>query len=131
MKIRLAAAQHAITAFDQLTDRQHHTERWIADAVRQGAQWMLFTEYGSMELTSLLPEAWRYDLYAQVSGFQRLQADLLDTFSSLARQWNVVIIAPTFPVQEADKIFKRAFVFSPSAFLRLEIRVLKRRLCLK
>jgi len=63
MPLCLAAAQYPITHFSQLADWQSHTARWVADAAGRGARLLVFPEYGSMELVSLLPESERRDLH--------------------------------------------------------------------
>ncbi len=113
MPIRLAAALYPITAFTQLADWQQHTAGWVADAVRQNAGLLVFPEYGSMELASLLPGQARSDLRQQVSGLERLKADFLNTYAALARRHSVLIVAPSFPVREGDRVYNRVFVFSP------------------
>lgn len=113
MKITLATAQYPITEFSHFADWQQHTERWVADAIRQGAQLLLFPEYGSMELSSLLPEDEKRDLRKQIVGLDRLKSAFIDTFSVLARQNGVVIVAPSFPVQEDGKVYNRVFIFGP------------------
>jgi predicted amidohydrolase len=113
MKIRLAAAQYPITAFPHFADWQEHVGRWVADAARQGAQLLLFPEYGSMELASLLPDEERGDLRRQIDGLERWRPDFLETFTALAREWNVVIAAPSFPVREGGEVFNRVYVCSP------------------
>ena len=82
MSIRLAVALYPITAFTQLADWQQHTADWVADAVRQNARLLLFPEYGSMELASLLPAPARSDLRRQVSGLERLKNDFLENKKS-------------------------------------------------
>lgn len=112
MKTVIATAQYPITAFTDFDGWKNHTAEWVAAAARRGARLLLFPEYGSMELASLLGAAERSDLRQQVGGMERLLGDFLEVFSTLARQWQVIIVAPSFPVQDGGRVLNRAFVFS-------------------
>lgn len=110
--IRVAAAQYPITQHKSLDHWRLHTEQWIAKAARQNAEILLFPEYGSMELVSLFSDEIRADIRWQVRELDSLKADFCETFTTLTRKYQVTIIAPSFPVLEADKIYNRAFVFT-------------------
>lgn len=112
MTIIVASAQYPITEHKSLDYWRIHTEQWVAKAAHQNAQILLFPEYGSMELVSLFSDETRADIRWQVRELNSLKADFCETFSGLARKYQVVIIAPSFPVIEDDKIYNRAFVFS-------------------
>lgn len=112
MTISIASAQYPITEHKSLDHWRLHTEQWVAKAARQDAQILLFPEYGSMELVSLFSDEIRTDIRWQVRELDTLKADFCETFSNHARKYQVIIIAPSFPVLEGDKIYNRAFVFS-------------------
>ncbi len=110
--MKIAAAQYPITFFSSFAEWQEHISRWVEEAARQGAQLLVFPEYGAMELASLLPDAERNDLRLQISAMDRLRADFLATFAELSRRWPTVIVAPSLPVTEGGQVFNRAYVFS-------------------
>lgn len=112
MTITVASAQYPITEHKSLDHWRIHTEQWIAQAARQNADLLLFPEYGSMELVSLFSDDIRADIRWQVRELDSLKADFCETFANLARKYQVNIIAPSFPILEADKIYNRAFVFT-------------------
>lgn len=112
MKVTIAAAQYPITEFGKLAQWEDHVEQWISDAVHRGAQLLLFPEYGSMELASLLTAEERSDLRKQVGGLDRLKDRFLEIFSNLASHYRVVIVAPSIPVLEGTRVLNRAYVFS-------------------
>ena len=112
MNITVAAAQYPITEHKSLENWRLHIEHWVADAVKQGAQLLLFPEYGSMELVSIFPQEIRDDIKKQVMELQKLRSDFCNVFSELARKWNVIIVAPSFPVLEEGNVHNRAYVFS-------------------
>ncbi|MEA5458452.1 carbon-nitrogen hydrolase family protein [Arcicella sp. LKC2W] len=112
MKITIATAQYPINFHQSLTDWQKYTKNWVKSAVEQKAELLLFPEYGSMELTSLLSEEIRHDLQKQVLEMDSLKDFFCETYSYLAKKFEVIIVAPSFPVLENDKIYNRVFVFS-------------------
>lgn len=112
MTITVALAQYPITEHKSLDHWRVHTEQWVAKAARQKADILLFPEYGSMELVSLFSDEIRADIRWQVKELDTLKSDFCETFSNLARKYQVIIVAPSFPVLEGDKIYNRVFVFS-------------------
>lgn len=113
MTLTLAAAQYPITEFSDFAQWKRHTAQWVGDAAQRGARLLVFPEYGSMELASLLTVGEKADLRKQVEGLSRLRGDFQEVFAGLASQWKVTIVAPSFPVIEAEKIVNRAYVFGP------------------
>lgn len=117
MTVKIASAQYPITTHVSFADWQQHTEKWVKNAIDQEASLLLFPEYGSMELVSLFSEDIQQDIQLQVKAMQQLYVDFCTTFTSLAKQFNVTIIAPSFPVTEGDKTYNRACVFSPAGMM--------------
>lgn len=112
MKIKVAAAQYPITEHTSAEAWSEHMEQWVADAVQQGAQLLLFPEYGSMELVSIFSQDIRNDIRLQVRELQSVRAQFCQVFEALAKKWEVIIVAPSFPVLEEGNIHNRAYVFS-------------------
>ncbi|GAB3164378.1 carbon-nitrogen hydrolase family protein [Telluribacter humicola] len=112
MKVTIAAAQYPITEHKTFADWRTHIEEWVADAARQQAQLVLFPEYGSMELVSLFNPEVQTDLTRQVRELDSLRQDFCQAFADLARQYNLIIVAPTLPVIEEGNLLNRAYVFS-------------------
>lgn len=113
MKTVLATAQYPITQHSGFEAWRDHTEQWVLNAVRQKAQILLFPEYGSMELMSLLDEATQKNLRGQIQSLQRYRDDYWQVFAQLARRHEIILVAPSFPVAQGEKIYNRAAVFSP------------------
>ncbi|WP_343634156.1 carbon-nitrogen hydrolase family protein [Fluviicola sp.] len=116
MEVTLALAQYPITFHHSLEDWKSHTENWVAGACSQGAQILTFPEYGSMELTSLFPEAVRNDLKLQIDRMQELLPYFIDFFRELAEKYRCVLVAPSFPVDLGDKTVNRCFVFTETGY---------------
>lgn len=110
----VATAQYPITEHSNFQNWAIHTERWVFDATNQNADLLLFPEYGSMELVSIFPDAIRSNLRQQVVEMDSLKNDFCATFAALAAKYQVVLVAPSFPVIEGNKVVNRSYVFSPS-----------------
>ena len=54
--MKIAAAQYPIGRFDSFKAWAGNAAAWVANAAKDGAQLLVFPEYGGMALTSLLPE---------------------------------------------------------------------------
>lgn len=113
MTVRIASAQYPVTYHPSWQKWRAHTEQWVRQAVTDGAQCLLFPEYGSMELVSLLPPAVQADIRAQVREMGPLREDFCTVFSDLAQKFGVIIVAPSFPVWEGESVLNRCFVFGP------------------
>lgn len=113
--IKIAAAQYPIDFFQDLNDWQKKTAMWVQEAADSGAEYLVFPEYGAMELTSLLNENERKDLSLQAKFLIKFIDVFKQTFLDLAKKHQVCIIAPSFPFyQTEDLTTNRVFVFSPS-----------------
>jgi predicted amidohydrolase len=109
----LATAQYPITFHAHADDWAAHTAAWVREAAARDARLLLFPEYASMELASLMPEDARRDLHAQIRQITLLQPHFMAVFGQLAQQYGLMIAAPSIPVQVADKTFNRCYVFGP------------------
>jgi predicted amidohydrolase len=113
MEVTLALANYPITFFDSFSNWQAHTRRWVESAAAQGAQLLVFPEYGAMELTSLLPEALRSDLHEQLEAMQTFLPGFIETFEQLAKAFSCRVVAPSFPVRAGGRMVNRAYVTGP------------------
>lgn len=112
MKAKIAAAQYPISKHTDLNSWKKHTENWVLKAVEKGAELLVFPEYGSMELVSILSIDAQQDLHLQIEEMQQFLDEFKETYRNLAIQNNVIIVAPSFPVKMGENYFNRAFVFS-------------------
>jgi predicted amidohydrolase len=112
--VKLALAQYPIGKFASLADWQRNATRWVDEAAGNGAQLLVFPEYGGMELTSLLPEALQKDLRGQIPALEKFHRDFILTYDALARKHGVAIVAPSLPVRatgDDDAIVNRVYRF--------------------
>lgn len=117
MNVTIAAAQYPITEHQSWSDWQTHTEGWVSRAVQQGADLLVFPEYGSMELVSLFSQEIRQDIRRQVREMDALKADFCQTFADLARKYQISMVAPSFPELVGKELYNRAYVFSPKGLV--------------
>lgn len=118
MILSIASANYPVTYHASFEAWRDHTALWVSRAAHQGARLLLFPEYGAMELTSLLPGEVQQDLKRQLHDLDRLYGDFCTVFADLARQHDVVIVAPGFPVlQPSGHVFNRANVFATKGLI--------------
>jgi len=123
MTLHVASCAYSIeplTGFAAFADKQ---TRLVAEAARAGAQLLVFPEYGSIELTSTLPDAQRGALARELSALSPLLTPMLDLYSELARRHGVYILSPSFPERigsgaaSAPRYHNRAHLHGPSGKL--------------
>lgn len=112
MEVTIALAQYPITFHTSLEDWKRHTSQWVTEATERGAQLIVFPEYGSMELTSLLEGDAKNELSSQLKAIQKFLPAFKNHFLSLAVELQVTIVTPSFPVLLNRNYINRTFVFS-------------------
>lgn len=113
----VATAQYPVNAHQNFGDWRAHFQRWVSKAAAQRAQLLLFPEYASMELVSLWPSAAQVDVSEQVRWMEQIRDDAWTVFEALAKQYRVVLVAPSFPVSENGAVYNRTPVFSPKGLV--------------
>jgi predicted amidohydrolase len=112
--ITVAAAQHAIQPAANWQDFAALFTEHVQTAVQSGAKLLVFAEYGSMGLVAALPEHERRTLAAQLAGMQQFAENFTALFCKLAQQFQVWIVAPTFPFAIANSCYvNRAWITGP------------------
>lgn len=116
--ITVAAAQHTIQPSKTWSDFNALITQQVENAVKAGAQLLVFAEYGSMGLVAALPEEQRATLDSQLHGLQQFADNFCTLFLQLAQQHGAWIVAPTFPVAIAPSHYvNRAWIASPQGEL--------------
>jgi len=114
-RVMLALAQYPIGQFADPAAWRRKLEQWVGEAARAGAQLLLFPEYASMELASLLTPALQADLQGQIHAMQEFLPAYRRAHADLARSYGITLVAGTFPVRTDDggRFVNRAHVYAP------------------
>jgi predicted amidohydrolase len=120
-QLRLAAASYDIGQFENWLQYQEKIQSWVSEAVSQGAQCLVFPEYGSMELASLFSGDIIKSLEKQLLALQGLHDDFMDLYRQQAIQHGIYIQSGTFPVQMQDAVYRnRAYLFYPDGSVHFQ-----------
>lgn len=112
--VKIAVAQYDIGYFEHWSEYADKLERWVSDAAEQGAQLLVFPEYGSMELASLFGDVIYSDLAKQLDAMQSIYLEWQALHLALAKRFNLMILGASYPVQQADdRYLNRATLFGP------------------
>lgn len=117
-KLRIAVAQYDISYFEHWSDYADKLEQWVSDAADQGAQLLVFPEYGSMELASLFGEVIYSDLGKQLDAMQSIYLEWQALHLALAKRFDLLILGASYPVQQEDgRYLNRATLFGPDGVI--------------
>lgn len=113
--LTIAAAQYPLDAPASFADYEAKITRWVEDAVRQGAELLVFPEYASMELVALEgPEA-GHDLQRSIDAVSKRLPEADRVHAGLARRLGVAIVAASAPERQSDgSTLNVARLFGPS-----------------
>ncbi|MDT8311616.1 MAG: carbon-nitrogen hydrolase family protein [Methylophaga sp.] len=127
-KVKVAAAQYDIGFFDQWDDFADKLTQWVKEAAEVKAKLLVFPEYGSMELASLFGETVYQDLGKQLHAMQDVYAQWQDLHRQLAKQYDVMMLASTFPVMQDNGTFRnRANLFAPDGLVGFQDKLIMTR----
>jgi predicted amidohydrolase len=113
--LRIAAAQYPFDKLPSLGGYRDKIARWVGDAAGDGAEVLVFPEYGAMEYAAASGEAVAGDLDASLAAVAEAIAQIDETHAELARKHRVTILAASGPQQRADGRFVNAArLFAPS-----------------
>ena len=127
-KVKVAAAQYDIGYFNQWYDFADKLTQWVKEAAEVKAKLLVFPEYGSMELASLFGEAVYKDLGKQLHSMQDVYIEWQALHLQLARQYDVMMLASTFPVLQDDGTFRnRANLYAPDGLIGYQDKLIMTR----
>lgn len=108
---RLAAAQYDIAFLDDYAAYERKLDTWFARA--NGARFLVFPEYFSMELASLLGPSVYGSLERQLDALQDLVPHFVASFAERAMRHACYVVAGTIPVRHGNGFRNRSFFFRP------------------
>jgi predicted amidohydrolase len=121
--MRIATAAYPLDQFNAWSDYATKLETWISEAAGQGADLLVFPEYGAMELATLDGAEVAADAPASMRAIsdKMLQVDALH--ADLAAKFGVYICAASAPVYDealGPNPVNRARLFGPSGDMGLQ-----------
>ena len=118
--MKIAAAGYPIDWHNRWNDYVGKLRLWVRTAAEQGAELLVFPEYGAMELASLAGEDNAGDLARSIDAVGARIKDVDELHGSLAREFKVHICAASAPLRRADgEPVNRARLFAPDGSLRV------------
>ncbi|MFZ5961936.1 carbon-nitrogen hydrolase family protein [Thalassococcus sp. BH17M4-6] len=121
--MKIATAAYPMDLLDSFDAYAAKLGGWVADAASQGAELLVFPEYGAMELATLKGRALAQDLEASLHAVSEFlpQADALH--ADLATKHGVHILAASGPAFDADlgaRPVNRARLFTPTGAMGVQ-----------
>lgn len=111
---RVAACQYPIEFLASWDAYEGKLRRLAAEAAGNGARLLVFPEYASLELSSLLSDEVRRSLPGQLASLQDLLPRFLALHAALAQEHRVYLLGGSFPARESDGSYRnRAWLFAP------------------
>ncbi len=115
--MKIAAAAYDLTWFDRFEDFAEKQRLWVADAAGQGADLLVFPEYGAMELASLGGAAVASDLERALHEVARHGPAVGALMADLARKYDVMILGASAPMFMGSRPVNRASLYGPSGVI--------------
>jgi predicted amidohydrolase len=113
--LRIAAAQYPLDALATLGACRNKLARWVAEAAGEGAQLLVFPEYGAMEYVAPAGASVAGDLAASLAAVSGALREMDAAHAELARKHGVHILAGSGPSARAGgRMVNAARLFSPA-----------------
>lgn len=101
-RIRVATAQYPIDQLPTLGAARDKIARWVGDAAGQGAELLVFPEYGAMELSAIRGLQVAADVPASLEAVSEMLGEIDAWHAELAQRHRVHILAASGPSRRAD-----------------------------
>ncbi len=112
--IRIATAQYPLDRLPTLGGYRDKAARWVADAVGQGAEILVFPEYGAMEYAGAFGADVAADLQGSLEAVAQALPEMDAAHAELARRHSVTIVPPSGPRRRAGgHVVNAARIFAP------------------
>ncbi|ACM01841.1 carbon-nitrogen hydrolase family protein [Cereibacter sphaeroides] len=115
--MKIAAAAYPLDWFDSFAEVEAKLTDWVSRAAGQGADLLVFPEYGAMELASLGGRAVAADLEAALHEVARHGPAVGALLTRLAAAHGVHILGPSAPVFEGPRPVNRAVLYGPAGVI--------------
>jgi predicted amidohydrolase len=111
--MKLAAAAYPLDFLDSWDAYGEKLARWVDGAAIQGAELLVFPEYGAMELAGLAGAEAAAGLETSLRAVSERMEAAGEVLARLAREHGVHILGPSGPVWEGERPVNRATLFTP------------------
>jgi predicted amidohydrolase len=112
--MKIATAAYPLDWLESWAQYEDKLAAWVADAAGQGADLLVFPEYGAMELSTLAGAAVAADLQASIAAVSDRMEEAAALHQKLAAEHNVYILGASAPVRAGfDLPVNRAEFYSP------------------
>ena len=115
--MKIAAAAYDLSWFSRFEDYADKLNAWVADAAGQGAELVVFPEYGAMELASLGGPDVAADLEAALHEVARHASAVTSLHLEVARRFNTLILGASAPHFASPRPVNRATLYAPSGVI--------------
>lgn len=109
---KIAAAQYPLDELKSFAAYEAKINRWVEVAVGQGAELLVFPEYGAMELAAITGSAG--DVAASFDAVSALVTETDGVFSGLARKHGVTLVSGSGPQRRPGCTVNAAHIFGPT-----------------
>ncbi len=111
--MKIATAAYPLDWLDSWAQYEDKLSRWVKQANDQGADLLVFPEYGAMELATLAGRDVALDLEQSLLAVSDRLENADAVHESLAAEYNVHILAASAPAVEEPRPVNRARLFAP------------------
>lgn len=111
--MKVATAAYPLSFFSAWSEFEFKLTSWTAEAVTQGADLLVFPEYGAMELASLQGVEMSTREQGGIDAVNMHIAAFYDLHARLAANHGVHILAGSAPIREGGRTVNRAALFAP------------------
>ena len=112
--MKIATAAYPLDWFDNWAQYEDKLSAWVAEAATQGADLLVFPEYGAMELSTLAGDEVAADLQRSITAVSKRMEQAAALHQALAAEHNVYILGASAPVHAGyDLPVNRAEFYSP------------------
>jgi predicted amidohydrolase len=123
--LRIAAAQYPIERFASLGDYRDKLARWVSEAAGNGAQLLVFPEYGAMEYAGASGEQIAGDLKASLAAVSNALSEMDAAHAALAQRHEVHILAASGPsARPSGRFANAARLFAPSGRMGVQEKLI-------
>ncbi|MFC6639008.1 amidohydrolase [Sulfitobacter sp. JBTF-M27] len=118
--MKIATAAYPLDVLSSWDHYEDKIAQWVSEAAGQGADLLVFPEYGAMELATLAGLEVAADLEASLFAVSDRMADADQVHAKLAAEYGVHIVAASGPAASDTRPVNRARLITPSGQIGIQ-----------